>query len=86
MKHCKDNSDEMKCEGIRSKSKLVKKFLTLTYRTLSLLACKATEIRCLNGRCVDRSKFCNKQNDCGLDDNTDEPAECSCLTYLMFVL
>lgn len=38
------------------------------------------ELRCNNGKCVPKSAFCDRHDDCG--DQSDEPAVCSCLTYL----
>lgn len=42
--------------------------------------CRVSDIKCANGKCVPKIKFCNHINDCG--DFTDEPNECSCYTYL----
>uniref|UniRef100_A0A182QV98 Uncharacterized protein n=1 Tax=Anopheles farauti TaxID=69004 RepID=A0A182QV98_9DIPT len=42
--------------------------------------CLPHQLRCANGRCIDKSSFCDRKNDCG--DSTDEPHDCSCYTYL----
>lgn len=47
---------------------------------LIFLDCGPSELKCNNGNCVSKSKFCDHVNDCG--DLTDEPDECSCFSYL----
>ncbi|RZB39016.1 Ldl recept a domain containing protein, partial [Asbolus verrucosus] len=42
--------------------------------------CRWTEFKCRNGSCIPKSSFCDTINDCG--DHFDEPAVCSCKTYL----
>lgn len=37
--------------------------------------CKITEIKCLNGSCIQLSKYCNGNYDC--HDKSDEPKSCS---------
>lgn len=44
------------------------------------LDCSAAQLKCRNGKCIPKSKFCDHYDDCG--DLTDEPNECSCYTYL----
>lgn len=46
--------------------------------------CKITELRCRNGKCVDKSKFCDGSIDCS--DGSDEPLTCSCAEYLGLTL
>ena len=42
---------------------------------VTLFQCSANEFLCLNNNmCIDKSKFCNKKDDCG--DNSDEPLDC----------
>lgn len=45
--------------------------------------CGVTSFRCANGKCVEKSTFCDGINDCG--DGTDEPKTCqknTCVEYL----
>lgn len=37
--------------------------------------CSMSEFTCINGKCVQLNKFCDKINDCG--DNSDEPRFCT---------
>lgn len=37
-------------------------------------------LQCINGKCVHKSKFCDRANDCG--DYSDEPPRCTCRAYL----
>lgn len=46
-------------------------------------SCGNNELTCGNGKCVDKSQFCDQMNDCG--DLTDEPPVCSCYEYLKLV-
>ncbi len=42
---------------------------------VTLFQCSANEFLCLNNNmCIDKSKFCDKKDDCG--DNSDEPLNC----------
>ena len=89
LKHCRDTSDEFECDEKKTKGRFFFTFfwyfqinIKFHWNNSFISACKATDIKCSNGRCVDRSMFCNQKNDCGLDDNTDEPSVCSCYTYL----
>ncbi|XP_026666589.1 serine protease nudel-like isoform X2 [Ceratina calcarata] len=47
-------------------------------------SCKVTEIRCKNGKCVDKSAFCDGKIDCS--DGSDEPETCSCAEYLKLTI
>ncbi|XP_043512079.1 serine protease nudel-like isoform X3 [Frieseomelitta varia] len=42
--------------------------------------CTKTELRCRNGKCVDKSAFCDGNVDC--PDGSDEPTICTCAEYL----
>ncbi|XP_056642016.1 serine protease nudel-like [Diorhabda sublineata] len=42
--------------------------------------CHFNELRCNNGICVPKSKFCDRNDDCG--DLSDEPDVCDCKSYL----
>ncbi|KAI4459783.1 low-density lipoprotein receptor-related [Holotrichia oblita] len=42
--------------------------------------CAKDQLTCGSGRCVSKSAFCNKINDC--EDGSDEPDVCSCVSYL----
>lgn len=39
-----------------------------------------TQLRCRNGKCVDKSAFCDRNIDCY--DGSDEPTTCTCAEYL----
>ncbi|KAF3426627.1 hypothetical protein E2986_01079 [Frieseomelitta varia] len=45
-----------------------------------VLVCTKTELRCRNGKCVDKSAFCDGNVDC--PDGSDEPTICTCAEYL----
>lgn len=45
-----------------------------------LIDCTRSQLRCNNGKCVDKSAFCDKKNDC--TDASDEPSMCTCADYL----
>lgn len=45
--------------------------------------CAQTEMRCKNGKCVAKSAFCDRRDDCG--DLSDEPPVCNCSSYLALV-
>jgi hypothetical protein len=45
-----------------------------------VLVCSWSELKCSDGDCVPKTSFCDTINDC--EDKSDEPAECSCGTYL----
>ncbi|XP_017777496.1 PREDICTED: serine protease nudel-like [Nicrophorus vespilloides] len=42
--------------------------------------CNLGEMRCANGKCVQKSVFCDQKDDCG--DGSDEPDRCTCQAYL----
>lgn len=42
--------------------------------------CLKSELRCRNGKCVDKSAFCDGVVDC--EDRSDEPDVCTCAEYL----
>ncbi|XP_033322344.2 serine protease nudel [Megalopta genalis] len=42
--------------------------------------CLKSELRCRNGKCVDKSAFCDGISDC--NDASDEPDICTCAEYL----
>lgn len=42
--------------------------------------CPWTHITCKNQKCVQKSSFCDRKDDCG--DQSDEPNICSCRNYL----
>ncbi|XP_050596291.1 serine protease nudel isoform X2 [Bombus affinis] len=42
--------------------------------------CMKTQLRCRNGKCVDKSTFCDGNIDCY--DGSDEPTICTCAEYL----
>ncbi|XP_058807480.1 uncharacterized protein LOC131673478 [Phymastichus coffea] len=48
----------------------------------NIFECKCTqaELRCGNGKCVSKEKFCDSKIDCA--DGSDEPATCTCAEYL----
>ncbi|CAK9811280.1 Serine protease nudel [Anthophora plagiata] len=48
--------------------------------TVEGCSCTKTELRCRNGRCVDKSAFCDGSVDCS--DKSDEPNICTCAEYL----
>lgn len=37
-------------------------------------------MKCANSKCVDKSAFCNRIDECG--DRSDEPESCDCLEFL----
>ncbi|XP_044756720.1 uncharacterized protein LOC123315190 [Coccinella septempunctata] len=43
-------------------------------------ACPVDHLTCLNGKCVHKSKFCDRVNDCG--DYSDEPPRCTCRSFM----
>lgn len=45
-----------------------------------IVDCLPSELRCMNGKCVHKSAFCDDINDCG--DWSDEPDVCDCGNYL----
>ncbi|XP_015603565.1 serine protease nudel [Cephus cinctus] len=42
--------------------------------------CSKSELRCANGECVPKERFCDHKVDCA--DGSDEPANCTCAAYL----
>lgn len=49
-------------------------------RVLKNCVCPVDHLTCLNGKCVHKSKFCDRVNDCG--DYSDEPPRCTCRSFL----
>ncbi len=49
-------------------------FLGLAHRSAP---CSLAEFECENKRCIQVDKFCNRINDCGPGDESDEPPGCS---------
>lgn len=52
------------------------------YTTCSIV-CDVGSFRCANGKCVEKTAFCDGLNNCG--DGTDEPKTCeknTCVDYL----
>jgi len=43
----------------------------------SSTACNLAEFECNNKRCIQLDKFCNRVNECGGGDTSDEPPGCS---------
>ncbi|KAF5307276.1 hypothetical protein FQR65_LT06992 [Abscondita terminalis] len=64
--HCRNGADELNCPN-NCDSKIN-------------CSCLKSEMKCANGKCVPKFKFCDKFNDCG--DWSDEPDLCSCSNYL----
>ncbi|GLG94774.1 Serine protease nudel [Gryllus bimaculatus] len=72
--HCRDASDEQPlfcAEWQQRCARAVDPFAC---------ACAADEMRCDNGRCVEKAAFCDGADDCG--DASDEPGDCSCAAFL----
>ncbi|XP_076396173.1 serine protease nudel isoform X3 [Megachile rotundata] len=69
---CRDSSDENPkyCEELRDNCE----------NRVDGCNCAKSELRCGNGRCVDKSAFCNGVIDCS--DGSDEPTICTCAHYL----
>ncbi|XP_044019367.1 serine protease nudel [Aphidius gifuensis] len=42
--------------------------------------CSPSELRCGNGKCINKEFYCDSINDC--PDGTDEPENCDCASYL----
>uniref|UniRef100_A0A6P7FDM3 Serine protease nudel-like n=1 Tax=Diabrotica virgifera virgifera TaxID=50390 RepID=A0A6P7FDM3_DIAVI len=42
--------------------------------------CGRTELKCKNKKCIPKSQFCDRKDDCG--DFSDEPDVCDCRSYL----
>lgn len=38
------------------------------------------KFKCNNGKCIEKTKFCDHSNDC--EDRSDEPSECTCFSFL----
>ncbi|CAL7938816.1 unnamed protein product [Xylocopa violacea] len=70
--NCRDQRDEDSkfCELTRSSCE----------NSVEGCSCTRTELRCRNGKCVDKSAFCDGNVDC--PDGSDEPTICTCAEYL----
>ncbi|XP_076761416.1 serine protease nudel [Xylocopa sonorina] len=69
---CRDQRDEdsKMCELTRSSCE----------NSVEGCSCTRTELRCRDGKCVDKSAFCDGNVDC--PDGSDEPRMCTCAEYL----
>ncbi|XP_054006397.1 serine protease nudel [Hylaeus anthracinus] len=69
---CRDQADEdpKHCREVRENCE----------NSVDGCSCTKSELRCHNGRCVDKGAFCDGRNDCY--DDSDEPTVCTCAEYL----
>ncbi|KAF4531311.1 hypothetical protein B566_EDAN018310 [Ephemera danica] len=76
---CRDRSDEPKeCNLLSGYT------FCIQHDNPHTCVCGPTELRCKNGHCVPKSRYCNGMDDCG--DGTDEPKDCgTCASFLRVI-